>query len=709
VNSRRPLLALAAVVPWVLPVACFAIGEGVLPPRDHARDAGPPPLLHTEDAALRTTLDASLLVPLPHSVSSVDPAHGPFIGGQHAIVRGTGFTSQVRVWFGDTEVPHENVVPVDPGRVQISVPKGSGTVDVSAQNGDDETTHATLPEGYIYDPFYVDPSTGPVSGGTVITLHGDSTAWTLDTSVTVDGAPCKVTAVRSPEGEPQELDCQTPAGTPGSKRVDVGTASGTAELLDGFTYGDSNNGFRGGLSGSELAGTLHVVAVNSFTGGGIGGATVVLGSDVSSKSVKTADDHGVVVIQDPKLGSAVTVTIAAHCFMPQTFFGVAVDSVTAYLDPVLSPACLANGHPVLVGPGGGSSSVGASIQGELVWPNPIELKVASWDVPVPPELQRDADPDYRLVAYVFPLAPSLSTPFRLPSAGNGVTPEDVGRIGYTFSTGSVVGNVTLYALAGIENRKLSPPVFTAYTLGIVSGVATQAGATAKDVYVKMDIPLDHALSLDVHGPTPTPRGPDHVDGQVGVRYGNQGYITLPIAPASTPLPAAAPLRFVGLPPLVNALVGSEYVTTATASTGENGLVPRSVLGVFGTTTADSTLRLDGFVEVPVLKTPKSNGSWDGQTVATTFAPGGPDADLTVFDIDSGGGSSTWTVVMPRGTSSGVLPDLAALGDIGAPEGPVSITVFRARIDNFDYGGLRYADLASRGWDAYASDVFQAHR
>jgi len=26
-------------------------------------------------------------------------------------------------------------------------------------------------------------------------------------------------------------------------------------------------------------------------------------------------------------------------------------------------------------------------------------------------------------------------------------------------------------------------------------------------------------------------------------------------------------------------------------------MPRSVLGVFGTTTADSTLRLDGFVEV----------------------------------------------------------------------------------------------------------------
>jgi hypothetical protein len=113
--------------------------------------------------------------------------------------------------------------------------------------------------------------------------------------------------------------------------------------------------------------------------------------------------------------------------------------------------------------------------------------------------------------------------------------------------------------------------------------------------------------------------------------------------------------------------------------------------------------------VPLLDTPPNNGAWDGQTLSASFAPGGPDADLTTFDIVTGGGLSTWTVVMPRGVVSGTLPDLKRLGDLGGPEGPVSITVSRARIDGFDYGALRYADLANRNWDAYAADVFQAHR
>ncbi len=705
--KRRPILAFALALPWILPVGCFAIGEGVLQPLARDRDAGPPPILHAGDAAARTTLDASLLAPLPHSVTSVDPAHGPFSGGQHAIVHGTGFTSQARVWFGVTEVPSSDVVPVDPGRVQVSVPAGAaGTVDVSVQNGDDDSTRTTLHEGYVYDPFYVDPDTGPVSGGTVVTLHGDVTGWSMSTTVLIDGAPCKVTAVRTPAGAPEELDCETPPGTPGSKRVEVVTDSGPTDLLDGFTYGDSNNGFRGGLAGAPLAGRLRVVAINSYSGQGIATAKLVLGTD--TKSARAADENGVIAVDDPGLGSKVTVTVAAHCFMPTTFFDVAVDTVTAYLDPVLSPDCLSNGHLTLVGSGGGSPSAGASIQGELVWPNPIELRVAAWDIPVPPEALSDADPDIRRVAYVFPLASSITSPFRLPTAKNGVTPTDVGRIGYTFSTTAVVGNVTLYALAGIENRKLSPPLFTAYTMGIVSGVATQAGATAKDVYVRMDIPLDHAISLDARGPSPTPRGPDHMDGRVGIRYGNQGYVTLPIGSASTLLPATSPLRFVGLPPLVNGLAGAEYVTTATASTGESGSTPLSVVGLFGTT-SDSTVHVDGFMEVPLLDTPSQNSAWDGQTLSTSSAPGGPDADLTLFDIDTGGGLSTWTVVMPRGVSSGTLPDIATLGDVGAPEGPVTVTVSRARIDGFDYGALRYRQLASRGWDAYSIDVFQAHR
>lgn len=688
-------------------MACFAIGEGVLPPVKRDVDAGPPPILHTDTPSESTSPDASLPSPLPHSVTSVDPAHGPFDGGQHAIVHGTGFTSQVRVWFGPNEVPASSVVPIDPGRVQVSVPAGAaGTVDVSTQNGDDRSTRTTLPQGYVYDSFYVDPSSGPVSGGTVVTLHGENADWSLSTTVLIDGNPCTVTAVRTPNGAPQELDCETPPGTPGSKRVDVVTPSGTNELLDAFTYGDSNNGFRGGLAGAELAGNLRVIAINSFTGQAVANASAVLGTD--TKSTRKTDANGVAQL-DAGDAKTATVTLAAHCYMPITFFDVAVDTVTAYLDPVLSPDCTSNGHLTVVGSGGGSPSVGATIEGELVWPNPIELKVALWDVPAPPGLITDADPDIRRVAYVFPLSSSVSTPFRLPTARSGVTPSDIGRVGYTFSTSSMVGNVTLYALAGIENRKLSPPLFTAYTMGIVSGVATQAGSTAKDVYVRMDIPLDHTISLDARGPSPTPRGPTRLDGKVAVRYGSLGYVTLPIGTESALLPTSAPLHFVGLPPLVNGLAGAEYVVTANASTGEDGSPPLSVVGLVGTTAADTTVPLDGFVEVPLLDTPALNSSWDGQTLAVSAAKGGPDPDLTVFQIDTGGGLSTWTVVMPRGVSSGTLPDLKALGDVGAPDGLVTITVSRAKIDDFDYGALRYRQLTSRGWDAYATDVFQAHR
>ena len=706
-KDRRPLVALVAVAPWLLPAACFAIGEGVLPPRERDKDAGPPPILHVGDGSVTTSLDASLPAPPPHSVTSVDPAHGPFSGGQHAVVHGTGFSSAVRVWFGANEVPASDIVPVDPTRVQVSVPAGAaGVVEVSTQNGDDASTRTTLHDAYVYDSFYVDPATGPVSGGTVVTLHGGGADWNDSTEVLIDGKPCKVTAVRTLDAS-EELDCETPTGTPGAKRVDVTGPSGTAELLDGFTYGDSNNGFRGGLSGNDLAGKLRVIAINSYTGRGIGNARVVLGTDTGS--ARTADPNGVVAIDDPSLDRRVTVTVAAHCYMPTTFFDVSVDAVTAYLDPVLSPDCLLNGHPTIVGSGGGSTSEGASVQGELVWPNPIELKVALWDVPVPPGLVTDADPDIRRVAYVFPLSSSVSTPFRLPAAKSGVTPSDVGRVGYTFSTSSVVGNVTLYALAGIENRKVSPPLFTAYTMGIVSGVATQAGTTVKDVYVRMNIPLDHTLTIDAHGPTRTPRGPTELDGTVAVRYGNLGYVTLPVGSATTLLPATAPMHFVGLPPLVNGLAGSEYVVTASATTGTTGAPPLSVLGLLGTANADTTVSLSGFLEVPKLVTPAANAAWDGQSLEVGAAPGGPDPDLTVFEIDTGGGLSTWTVVMPSGVSSGQLPDLRALGDLGAPDGPVTITVSRARIDGFDYGALRYRQLGARGWSSYATDVFQAHR
>ncbi len=165
----------------------------------------------------------------------------------------------------------------------------------------------------------------------------------------------------------------------------------------------------------------------------------------------------------------------------------------------------------------------------------------------------------------------------------------------------------------------------------------------------------------------------------------------------------------GLPPLVKGLTGAEYVTTATASTGQSQSPPKSVLGLSGTTTSGTTVRLDGFMEVPQLDTPRDNAAWDTLELSFRVAPGGPEADLALLEIGSGGDLSTWTVVAPRGVSSVRLPDLSQIPSLEAPSGPLSITVTVAKIDAFDYGSLRYASLTPRAWTAYATDVFQAHR
>src|SRR5262245_22791957 len=67
----------------------------------------------------------------PHALIGVDPPHGPFSGGTLVSLRGNGFASNARVWFGDTEVDASLVLAIDPQRVQVTSPPGTaGPADV---------------------------------------------------------------------------------------------------------------------------------------------------------------------------------------------------------------------------------------------------------------------------------------------------------------------------------------------------------------------------------------------------------------------------------------------------------------------------------------------------------------------------------------------------------------------------------------------------
>lgn len=683
---RRLRLGVVASVLLLSLGGCRARGTGLTfreapePDDDIIVDGTPPPAPPAPDAS-------------PHALLAVAPSHGPFSGGTIVNLRGNGFTSNVRVWFGDEELPQESVIALSPERVQVVTPPGAaGSVDIVAQNGKDTSTRVVIEEGFIYDAFYADPPSGPTDGGTLIHLYGHGTEWDEETRVTIDREPCEVVDVVSEE----ELVCRTPAGAAGARTVRVTTEDGVAvDVLDAFSYADTTNGYEGGFSGNALDGTLRVNAFDSMLGNAIAGASVIVGVD---EPVVTKTNQRGLATAEGDFKGRVTVTVARDCFNPVTFVDVPVDTLTVYLDPLLTPPCLPPSGEIPSG--GGTAGQGATFSGELVWTPRAEFGREGWtNVPSP------EGPDERHVAYVFPLAQQATQAFSLPSASSAITPNAGGEFGYRFNMYMRPGNYTLYALAGIENRAKSPSTFTAYSLGIIRGVAGAPGKPAEDVFIRVDLPLDHALDLHVEAPKPTTKGPDRLDVNVAVRVGREGYVLLPSGRTSAFLGREQDLTLVGLPPLSGGLLGARYVVTARASTGASRDVPTSTLGLVGTTSTSEPLLIGPFLEIPALEAPAPNTRWNGRDLAWSQVAGGPAPDLNIVDIASGRARS-WRVISPGTRGDARLPDLGAISkELAWQTGPQVMTVTLVRLENFDYASLGERDLAERSWTGSARDVF----
>jgi len=626
----------------------------------------------------------------PFAIEGLTPSHGPFTGGTRARIDGRGFSSKLRVFIGNQEVEPSSLLASDPTRAAIITPPGPpGFVDVTIR---DEATarERVLKNGFYYDAIVVVPDSGATSGGTRIRINGSGTSWAPGTTVTIDGKPCDDVQVSSPT----ELECVTPIGTPGAKDVVVTPPGGDPiQARDAFTYSDSVDGYRGGLSGGALAGRIKVLAFNSWTGAPIPGAFAVVGDSLATAKVARTAVNGVVEITDVP-GDKATVTVAAKCHSPITFVDVPVDTVTVYLDPVLDPSCI-EGDPEQIP---GRPRFGGFVEGQLVFPGGREFERAGWTtVPAPTK------PTERRAAYVFEAASTPTQTFRLPPATSAITPDSPGDVGYQYSILVFPGNVTLYVVAGLEDRSLTPPKFVPYAMGVVRGVGVPAQARVTGVDVRMDVLFDHKVTVVAQPPEPGPRGPDRFTAQVAVTLGAAGYAILPFGTRTTPLPAPAEIPFVGVPSLDKALAGEQYVLGGFAATGPDNQLPASVVTRVRTTNANTPVSLGGFLGVPVLSQPGS-GPWSGTHVE--FGGGAGPVDLSVVRVTSGGGLVTWTIVAPGGKTSFDVPDLAALpgpDPVGLVRGAISTTVYVARIEDFDYARLRYGHLSTGPWSAYAFD------
>jgi hypothetical protein len=673
--------ALGLIAFGCLPGSGPALTDGI--------DATPPPLTGLDDAsAQRADVDLGD----PFALIGLTPSHGPFTGGTRTILSGRGFSTKIRVFFGTTQVDPSNVLANDPQHAAVVTPPSPNGASgpISVRIVDDVTKkERTLASAFTYDSLVVTPPSGATSGGTRIEVTGQGTHFAAGATVKVGALDCGTVSVT----DATHLQCVTPASAgPGIADITVTLADkSTVQARDAFTYSDAPDGNRGGLAGGVLNGRITVVAIDSYTGTPIPGAKVVLGTDAANPL--STSKSGVAQKDDPGLVGKITVTVGAKCHQPTTFVDVPVDTVTVYLAPVLDLSC-ASGDPPSVGGGGGHN--GGGIAGELIFPGGVEFRRGNWQNVPPP-----ATPTERNAAYVFQASGSPTESFQLPPVDLAITTDSPGARGYAFSAFVYPGNVTLYALAGIEDRSFSPPRFTAYVMGVARGLYVPQDTELTSVNISMTTLLDHAVTLTAAAPLPGPRGPDRLVSNVAVTLGSGGFAIIPGAAKVSPLPLSGPIGILGIPSLDQGLLGESYVISAQAGTGPDFLAPASVISRVKTTAASGPVSLGGFLAVPVLSEP-SAAPWGGTHV--TFS-GPPTFDVSVTSVSSD--KVTWSIFGPPSTTAFDLPDLTQVPStdpIGLRRGAITTSVYTARVDAFSYSTVRYGQLGTGAWNAYSVDA-----
>lgn len=257
---------------------------------------------------------------------SLYPPSGPQAGGTSIAVGclGLQYGAEVRIAGAVAEVL---TLDADSGELVVRAPEAAaaGPVDVQVTTPYASTIAGTFT--YEAPPTLrleeVAPGSGPVAGGTTITLRGAGFTPQISVRVGALGAS-QVTHV-----DAATLTAVTPAGSPGAADVEVWTPSESAVLAGAFDYGDD-----------ELALDLVLPAWVARAGGTrmriIGGgfsqdAEVVIGdvpcaevtwisrTELSCRSPELATGlHDATVVQD---GGAAVLPDAVTCFDPLSGYG----------------------------------------------------------------------------------------------------------------------------------------------------------------------------------------------------------------------------------------------------------------------------------------------------------------------------------------------------------------------------------------------------
>lgn len=274
------------------------------------------------------------------TITSIAPSQGPVAGGTTVEITGTGLEGATAVTFGG--LPGTNLTTTPEGTLTVVTPAGTaGLTDVAVTL---PGLDATAPDGYFYvapglaQIQALTPTSGPTSGGTVVTITGTDLGST--TAVTFDGAPAQIISAA-----PDQLVVRTPAGDVGPADVVVTNAVGDSVAPGAFEYlADGSQAVVSSLTPPTVstAGGTTVTIV----GDGFDGATGVLFGDTPGTDVTVSEDGTTITVVAPpsEAPGQVPVTIVFPA-------GQAPAGAVTYVGPTL----------VSVNPGDGATTGGTRV------------------------------------------------------------------------------------------------------------------------------------------------------------------------------------------------------------------------------------------------------------------------------------------------------------------------------------------------------------
>ena len=651
--------------------------------------------------------DSGISNPGGLSVSRVVPGNGPFTGGTRAVVRGSGFTGESVVTFDGRMVQPADTELLDPGRLRVVVPAGDvGPADVAVTVGD---ATATAPAAYVYDAIYVDPDSGSIAGGTLVNVVGSGTAFTDGDTVRFGRSLCTGVSIVSPT----RITCQTPPGAPGSVDVTVIRGADGAETtaVDGFTYYDTSDPYGGGLGGGPISGTINLTVLDATSGLPVDGAFSIVGEVLTTPYQGLTNTMGQISFSGPDLMGRQTITVAKHCYEKTSFVSFDARDVTIFLVPWMDPMC---GMGMPPPPGRGRN--GSFVEGELIWRGPMEFGPNPW-ANIPPPRTNEVK-----VAYVYGTQANVRAPNPDPASGGAiqrVLETPLGMRGYPYRIFVRPSGMAVYALAGLENTVTGE--FFPYVMGVARNVLAGPGETVRNVDIVMEIPLDHAVDVNVSGlPMAVRTGPDRFKTTADIDLGGEGVIVRQVAdPTSAtgmrPIDEVRqrrndrPFRFTSQPALLGALSDGRYRFEAGWYTGDFDSQPYTVMVRNGVSDVSSAVEMNGFLGIPQPVAP-AYGERLPDDRMLRWMNDGPDPDFYVVLMVGGDGNPAWRHFTPGDTREAPIPDLSTVPGIDdISSGFITWVVFSVRSPGFRFDEFRYSDLVDQYWSHWAVDYFLAQR